>query len=310
MAKAIALLLCFFLYNFPILAKEIPVVFQIPPQVAWETDWILEFLSDFDIRVIEDCKYEQFIDNSIIVISISPDDKEYEQYFAKLRDLNYNFGVIHLGDEIYSIPCNFYAKSNFVLRNYWHKKYATLENVHTIPLGYKRGFWQDGKKISHDSFHREYVWSFAGQIEDKPSRQEMISSLSRIPNCFVFETFAFADPNALTAIEYRNVLLNSIFVPCPRGFWNLDSFRIYEALECGCIPIVEKGPIDYFAKFLGAHPFPTVTSWSDAQKIIQDLQQDPLQREQLRCQCEQWWLDYKFNMKIHVHDIIKEQLEI
>lgn len=310
MLRQTLFLVSFLLCIFNLSSKEIPLIFQIPTQVAWETDWILEVLSRIDVQVIEDCKYEQFIDNSIIVISPSPIDQQYEEYFAKLRELNYKFGIIHLGDEIYSIPCDFYKNANFVIRCYWHKKYIGNPRVLTLPLGYKRGFWQDGPKELNNSFQREYVWSFAGQIEGKPSRQDMMYWLKQIPNHFIFETFAFGDPNSLPTIDYRDLLLKTIFVPCPRGFWNLDSFRICEALECGCIPIVEKEPIDYFAKFLGNHPFPTVASWDEAQHLIQSLQQDPISQEQLRAQCSQWWKDYKINLKNEVTDIVKNHLEL
>ena len=41
----------------------------------------------------------------------------------------------------------------------------------------------------------------------------------------------------------------SIFVPCPRGNSSPDTFRLYEALEAGSIPIVERD--EYWD--LGAH---------------------------------------------------------
>jgi hypothetical protein len=68
--------------------------------------------------------------------------------------------------------------------------------------------------------------------------------------------------------EVRDVMLQSIFIPCPRGYVSPDSFRFCEALECGWIPIVEKIPTsftDYFRGMLDEdYPFPAVADWSEA----------------------------------------------
>ena len=49
----------------------------------------------------------------------------------------------------------------------------------------------------------------------------------------------------LTTANHLNMLLDSVFVLCPRGN-NLETFRFYEALESGAIPIFVKGSsVDY-----------------------------------------------------------------
>jgi len=73
----------------------------------------------------------------------------------------------------------------------------------------------------------------------------------------------------------------------------LDSFRIYEALEAGCIPIVERRPgFDYFAEIYGNHPFPSVLDWNEAVTLIAHLQTHGLVAGMQRA-CERWWADYK-----------------
>ena len=95
----------------------------------------------------------------------------------------------------------------------------------------------------------------------------------------IYETFAFSDPNSLSTVNYRQLMLDTIFIPCPTGWWNLDSFRVYEALECGCIPIVEKQPLDYFRKFFPDHPFIAVDSWDQAPQQIKLLMDNPAELE-------------------------------
>ena len=49
----------------------------------------------------------------------------------------------------------------------------------------------------------------------------------------------------LTTANHLNMLLDSVFALCPRGN-NLETFRFYEALESGAIPIFVKGSsVDY-----------------------------------------------------------------
>ena len=54
------------------------------------------------------------------------------------------------------------------------------------------------------------------------------------------------------------ILMNSIFCPAPTGDINPDSFRFSEALEAGCIPIVDAGrnyPSDgYYLEYFRRHP--------------------------------------------------------
>lgn len=290
----LALLLVLTSFCCPQVYPEISLIWQVDRKISPEEDWLMELLSGLEITILDDGKFEKFINQSIIVISTAHNDRnDYEQYFQKLHEMNYSFGIILLSDERYDSPTDFYKYAKFVFRNYWHKKFSDQKNVVTFSLGYKSGFWKDATKEVKNCNARNYIWSFAGQITGKPTRIDMIAHIKNIPKYFIHETFSWGDPQALSVTAYQDLLLNTIFVPCPTGFWNLDSFRVYEALECGCIPIVEKNPIDYFANFYGEHPFITIESWDQVPKIINSLMENRNHLEQRRVQCYRWWLDYK-----------------
>jgi len=284
------------------------VIWQVPTEIAYETDWLKEVFSGLNYEEIEDTKFEIYKDNAIVVVSTDK-DVEKNTYFSNLSQKNFKYGVVVLSDEFYSSSTEFYGTAKFVLRNYWHKKFSDQKNILFFPLGYKKGFWGGNENLKPKQAHeRKYIWSFAGQIQ-KSSRVFMINNMKKVPDFRIHETFKWEDPNALSVTDYRNILLESVFVPCPRGWWNLDSFRLYEALECGCIPIVEKTPFDYFQKMFGSYPFLSVNSWDEAPELINNYLSDPAALEELRMECFSWWNNYKKGMQRSVSDVIHEKFE-
>ncbi len=306
--KKTLLLACFTIMSFLGANESINLIWiSGSPEGSWEEDWIQEMLSEVqaDIHTIVDGNHEVFLDKSIIVTS-HPNKEKYQEYFSEYKKRGLKFGVIHLSDETYDHPCDFYDGVPFVIRNYWHKKFANAQNVSFLALGYKRTFWDGFTGHIKKAEERKYNWSFAGQIK-KSTRVSMIKNMRKIPHYHIHEIFDFNSPDALSASNYRDLLLESIFVPCPRGWWNLDSFRLSEALECGCIPIVEKSPLDYFSKLFGtSYPFPSLTSWKELQKIIRPLLEDPERLEQLRLDCYNWWMNYKASEKKHIANLVHD----
>lgn len=284
----ILIFLCTHFISAPLYAKT-PMIWQMEKSKWWEFDWLMELLESVDVEIIEDPKREKFIDNSIVVVSWQGN----EAYFKKLHDMGYKFGVIQLSDELYKVTTDYYTYAQFVFRNHWHPKFEDQKQVFAFALGYKAGFWKNCNKEFLDSFSRPYLWSFAGQLTRKPTREKMIAAMKTIPDYFIHETATWEDPNGLSTEKYRDILLKTVFVPCARGWVNLDSFRLYEALECGCIPIVEKGPPDYFAYAFGDHPFLTISSWDEAPALIKKFIDDRNLCEKKRKECYAWWCNYK-----------------
>ena len=289
------------------MAKEINLIW-LTGDKTWERDWICELLSktDVSIREILDWNYETVLDHSLIVMSFPNRDK-YKDYYQAFRDKNYKFAIIHLSDEGYEHPCDFYEGAQFVLRNYWHAKFSSQKNIHFFPLGYKSEFWKNypSCKAILPVNERRYSWCFAGQIK-KTTREAMYAAMQKIPSNYVYEIPHFGAPSMLSAEDYRDVLQQSIFAPCPKGFSNLDTFRLSEALECGCIPIVEKLPFDYFREFFGDYPFLAIEQWESAPRIISIFLEHPQYLEDLQRRCYAWWMDYKDNLKTKIAHLVDE----
>jgi hypothetical protein len=95
----------------------------------------------------------------------------------------------------------------------------------------------------------------------------------------------------LSKAEFNDVMKNSIFSPCPMGNVILETWRLYESLELGCIPIVEtRASLDYFTGLFGQHPIPSFGSWEAARHYVQEALADKpsLLRKQL--EIRDWWI--------------------
>lgn len=275
--------------------QEIPLVWQVDRTKFWEEDCLRDILQGIELINIDDGQYEKFIDKSIVVFSSYHNTEGCVEYFKEMHRRGYTFGIINLSDERGLGPSTFYPHAAFVFRNYWRSDFNDQENVITFPLGYGPGFWEGGKKEPGKACCREYIWSFSGMVRNRPTREAMINNMKEVSNYFFLETndWGRKDQKSLTVSECRELMLKTIFVPCPGGWANMDSFRVYESLECGCIPIVEKFPHDYFRSFFPNHPFVAIDSWEEAPDLIQAYLADPEVLEKKRIECYVWWNEYR-----------------
>ena len=138
----------------------------------------------------------------------------------------------------------------------------------------------------------------------------MLNAMRTVDGGTAHLTEGFNSADALPIGAYRALLDDSVLVPCPGGWSNLDTFRVYEALEAGCIPIVEKRPgFDYFTRLLGPHPMPTVDSWPEAAARVQHLKSsDGL--EVLRTTCAEWWAARKLALAQDTARFIAQSLQV
>ena len=97
------------------------------------------------------------------------------------------------------------------------------------------------------------------------------------------------------------VLSSTEFIPCPNGFFHPETYRLYEALECECIPIVENA-YRYYDRLFPNNPFIKVDKWLEAKSILKLWNQDQIKKKQQECKI--WWINYKENLK----EIIKNKI--
>jgi hypothetical protein len=135
---------------------------------------------------------------------------------------------------------------------------------------------------------RPYNWSFAGAM-DRNNRKAVIADLhKRYNNNRIHMTPTFGSEANLGTEDYKEILQKSQFVPCLDGFFNTESFRFYEALESGALPVICVDDKKSYQNMLPGAPLLTVNSWSD--DIVFDW--DTKQKEFLR-----WWSKFKIDLK-------------
>ena len=62
------------------------------------------------------------------------------------------------------------------------------------------------------------------------------------------------DQDILEVNNMNEILSLTTFIPCPNGFVHPETYRLYEALQCDCIPIVEDS-YKYYDRLFPGNPF-------------------------------------------------------
>ena len=192
--------------------------------------------------------------------------------------------LIHLGDEsgVYDSSL-IYNKFNYVWRTFCSNKYFNNKKVSCLPIGYKSGIF-----FKKEVIERKYKWAFLG-TPHKSSRHDLLFQLSDIQPSFSHKTKKF-DEGIIDVGKMSEILTSTIFIPCPNGFFHPETYRLYEALECECIPIVEN-TYKYYDRLFDNNPFVKVDKWIEAKSVIEEWGNDQIKRK--REECRTWWNQYK-----------------
>lgn len=270
-----------------------------------EREWLEYLLSDFQIEHVVPERYPiPLTDRTLYVVStnITPLPKlphHLQDLHASTRP-GAGVGLIHLSDEWYGQDYSYYSRFDFVLRNHFSKS-LQKPGILQFPLGLPRVTPTPQPIVPQTS--RRYTWSFCGNRV--ASRFEMLSVFSRVAPAYVLP-----QGQRIPRPEFQEILLQSKFVPCPMGNVMLETWRAYEALEAGCIPLLERrATMDYYRNLLGDHPIPTFSSWRAARRFVLQQLQAPADLDRRQADLLQWWRGAKEAWRNRVADFVREGLE-
>ena len=253
--------------------------------------WIYELLRKVEFNKIEDVKN---IDKGDILIIIDSSVEEKNELYVKLNLICSKIFLFHLGDEFgFHNLTSVYNNCNYVWRPFCSSKYFNNEKVKCIPIGYKSGV--ANKRINKD----KYKWAFTG-TPHKSSRHDLLFQFSDIKPFFCHKTQKF-NVKVISVDEMNEVLSSTEFIPCPNGFFHPETYRLYEALECGCIPIVENA-YKYYDRLYPNNPFLKIDKWEDAKPIIKSWSAEQIKSK--KKECETWWYEQKNTIRESIKKII------
>jgi hypothetical protein len=218
--------------------------------------------------------------------------------------------LLHISDEYARDDISMYGHPAVahVFRNYWRTG-LDRSRVTVVPLGYTTGrAWQAAAHTQIPYSERKTTWSFVGSM-DRPGREQALQALRAGELPYVCRTKAsWGDPAVQEGEAYCMTLADSKFVPCMRGSVALESFRVYEAIEHGAIPVFvpseSHGCTDEFREMYGAHPFLAVPSWSEAVTVMKRLEGAADVMEDHRQKVQAWWRTTKSTVIQKIREVV------
>ena len=243
--------------------------------------WIYEILNKIEFEVIQS---EKDLESEDILIIVDSSVEKKEELYTKLELICSKMFLIHLGDESGAYDSSLiYNKFNYVWRAFCSNRYFNNKKVSCLPIGYK-----SGTLFKKEIVERKYKWAFLG-TPHKSSRHDLLFQFSDIEPSFFHKTKKFNE-KIIDVSEMSEILTSTKFIPCPNGFFHPETYRLYEALECGCIPIVENA-YKYYDRLFPNNPFIKIDRWIEAKPVIRGWGDDQI-KQKLE-ECRTWWSQYK-----------------
>lgn len=254
---------------------------------------ICEEFDDSDLAVQFHHRYSKLSKNMIVVDHRIFDQRSL-QYYAQARLSGANIILVHLADEGFLDLHEIYDLCRIVYRNYWSPILAARGNVRFFPLGVNGAI--DRNAILHERAMaaRQYVWNFVGDT-NKDSRRGIVEKFRNLTPNKTHLVNDFFDPNKIGPGEYQAIVADSKFTLCPDGFQNCDTFRFWEAIELGSIPVsVTRNDFRYFQNLLQSElPFPQFVDWDEALQFMSSVAGNHFYLQHLQMSIAGWWGRYK-----------------
>jgi len=266
-----------------------------------EKEWLYELLGKPSALPIESIKMDAPppTDTPIMVV-MRPWPHKYNVLLRRWSAAGAKFYILHLSDEHGTDDLSFYDYDGClkIVRMYDRPDLTAQQRAKSVivPLGYHWTLRGGGCPMPLERTprlpFRNTRWSFFG-TNWKNRDQKLAPLMGFGPNrCKFLENWNAE--NMVGYDEYIGTLLDTVFVPCPGG-QNAETFRYYEALECGCIPIVVREPGDeLFVKYITSNmPILPVNSWPEAALLMNQLYSDKNLLENYRTNLLVGWRFWK-----------------
>ena len=285
------------------------VIWQVDPDdlsVCLERDWFHDVTSLVPIGSVQvDYKEKPLLGIASpysIICASCPNLTDESDLIRYLQHIPKPRVLYHMSDEFVQVGRDLYQHCELVIRNGSENfDMADDPKVVQIPLGYVSGF-KNSSGVSPKSSGRKYSFAFLGTMKNE-RESEMLPAFADLPEPkIVRKTSSFTAAikyfGPFTTAIYKDV----VFIPNPRGNWNPECFRLYDALEWGCIPLIKEYSYSkyhehYHDRLFGSHPIPTFRDWRESANFARELLSDPVALDDLQEKISSWWRDHKSDVR-------------
>jgi len=272
----------------------------VPKGIYGDATMIMDLFSRF-VEIVDDIKH---LNNCVLMVRGSENASCIDEINKDIEHLDKCL-IIVTGNEDHKFRADLIDHKNCEV---WLQTPGYDDNASKfLPFGYPtviENIVKDVKSID---------WFFAGQVTHNRRKdcvqflQSMkVGRLGNSKNGILLETKGFNQ--GFDYDTYIDYMSKSKIAVCPGGAITPDTFRVYEALECGTVPIVDisdgtdsykNSTITYWEKVFGTNPFPVVNNWKDLPEIIDDVLTN---YNDWQDRTQYFWAVYKSNLK---QDFIK-----
>lgn len=264
----------------------------------YEGDWLLELFGNPTTATIESVRFEKPPPSDCpIVILQKPHIEVITSMLERWDSFGSTFQILHLSDEHSDDSLEAYTLKGCVkVFRFYQREVPCSDKVVFLPLGYhwtRREPHQDILIKTPKLPFRQMAWSFVGT--DWNNRKDLLKPMLDLELPAKTRFLAtWKDPDAFSREQYVEMMLDTIFVPCPDGM-NPETFRFYEALEFGCIPLLVRTEanavwVDWVCEHIQLLP---LASWEDAAQLVTHLLKEKTMLEAYRNKILVSWMVWK-----------------
>lgn len=213
---------------------------------------------------------EAFSASSIIYL-----EYDFDYLLAQsIKQASKRLVLMHLGDETGIKDLSSYQVADIVLRNYFLPQVFSDERwaskLRWMPNGYRNGLGYRGSRPPKHASRRTQWARFVGWLNNPKAvgneRSEFEqAALSAAPLLHCVPTEGFA--GGYSANLYQQLMEDAVFAPCPAGN-AAETIRLFDAMECGCIPISKPQAFLSSGSALAGAPIETISHWSITGELL------------------------------------------
>ncbi len=263
-----------------------------------------EFEHHYDMNWVQQGEIKEDQDGAIFIINGRTHIEDAESINKDIAKLRWVLFII-TGDEEASFP---WRDIKHPIMRVWVMLPRMNEHNDTsfkLVNGYRPQTRELLKKVGQKE--RDLDWFFAGQV-NHDRRVQCVEELRELPNGVLVETDGFGK-EVMSYPDYIEHMSRAKIIPCPSGIESPDNFRLYEALEAGCLPVVDafstkhQAPGFWAYLFEESPPFPIVDYWDKLPQLLPQLLKEYPQNVN---KVSAWWQQHKRKIKKKLEADVKE----